>query len=83
MAVALWARLSASLTWLPVERYYIVRTVLCGNREPIAKAMVRPPAAFAKIKIDTRKGYLFLLAEAEGFEPPWAFTQTVFKTASL
>ncbi len=23
------------------------------------------------------------LAEAEGFEPPWAFTQTVFKTASL
>ena len=24
-----------------------------------------------------------ILAEAEGFEPPWAFTQTVFKTASL
>ena len=24
-----------------------------------------------------------LLAEAEGFEPPWACTQTVFKTASL
>ena len=23
------------------------------------------------------------LAEAEGFEPPWAFTQTVFKTAAL
>ena len=26
---------------------------------------------------------LFPMAEAEGFEPPWAFTQTVFKTASL
>lgn len=25
----------------------------------------------------------FCLAEEEGFEPPWAFTQTVFKTASL
>ena len=24
-----------------------------------------------------------VLAEAEGFEPPWACTQTVFKTASL
>ena len=24
-----------------------------------------------------------LMAEEEGFEPPWAFTQTVFKTASL
>ncbi len=23
------------------------------------------------------------VAEAEGFEPPWACTQTVFKTASL
>ena len=23
------------------------------------------------------------LAQAKGFEPPWAFTQTVFKTASL
>ena len=23
------------------------------------------------------------LAEEEGFEPPWACTQTVFKTASL
>ena len=23
------------------------------------------------------------VAEEEGFEPPWAFTQTVFKTASL
>ena len=23
------------------------------------------------------------LAEVEGFEPPWACTQTVFKTASL
>ena len=23
------------------------------------------------------------MAEAEGFEPPWAFTQTVFKTAPL
>ena len=27
--------------------------------------------------------YYLLLAEAEGFEPPWACTQTVFKTASL
>lgn len=25
----------------------------------------------------------FFMAEEEGFEPPWAFTQTVFKTASL
>lgn len=25
----------------------------------------------------------FFVAEEEGFEPPWAFTQTVFKTASL
>ena len=24
-----------------------------------------------------------IVAEAEGFEPPWACTQTVFKTASL
>ena len=33
-----------------------------------------------------QKKYPFLqyfLAEAEGFEPPWACTQTVFKTASL
>ena len=30
-----------------------------------------------------RVRFRFLLAEAEGFEPPWAFTQTVFKTASL
>ena len=30
----------------------------------------------------TQVGVAFL-AEAEGFEPPWAFTQTVFKTAAL
>ena len=30
-----------------------------------------------------RKGAFLVLAEAEGFEPPWACTQTVFKTASL
>ena len=29
------------------------------------------------------KGTPFALAEVEGFEPPWALTQTVFKTASL
>ena len=27
--------------------------------------------------------HFFAVAEAEGFEPPWACTQTVFKTASL
>ncbi len=41
------------------------------------------------IEKDTRVGVLYapfacvLVAEEEGFEPPWAFTQTVFKTASL
>ena len=29
------------------------------------------------------QNYGSYLAEEEGFEPPWAFTQTVFKTASL
>ena len=29
------------------------------------------------------KSVPLFLAEAEGFEPPWAFTQTVFKTAAL
>ena len=29
------------------------------------------------------KSVSLFLAEAEGFEPPWAFTQTVFKTAAL
>ena len=41
------------------------------------------------IEKDTRGGVLYApfacakMAEAEGFEPPWAFAQTVFKTASL
>ena len=29
------------------------------------------------------KVVFFVLAEAEGFEPPWGCPQTVFKTASL
>ena len=41
------------------------------------------------IEKDTRGGAKYapfvcvLMAEAEGFEPPWVCTQTVFKTASL
>ena len=31
----------------------------------------------------TPSNQVFILAEEEGFEPPWACTQTVFKTASL
>ncbi len=31
----------------------------------------------------TQKGKRCFVAQEEGFEPPWAFTQTVFKTASL
>ena len=36
-----------------------------------------------KQKRTSKKCLSVLLAEEEGFEPPWAFTQTVFKTASL
>ena len=41
------------------------------------------------IEKDTRVGVLYapfacvFVADAEGFEPPWALTLTVFKTASL
>ena len=35
------------------------------------------------MKKSTRVGWIHILAEAEGFEPPWAYAQTVFKTASL
>ena len=34
-------------------------------------------------KADALHQLFCFLAEAEGFEPPWAYTQTVFKTASL
>ena len=37
----------------------------------------------SQIKIPGYISRYFYLAEAEGFEPPWACTQTVFKTASL
>ena len=37
-----------------------------------------PSNAFRQKKKDTN-GVLFLLAEGVGFEPTWAFTQTVFK----
>ena len=36
--------------------------------------------AFKQNKTDTRLGVCFVLAEAEGFEPPWGCPQTVFKT---
>ena len=42
---------------------------------------VENPSAHA-MENPTLKSGVFL-AEAEGFEPPWACTQTVFKTASL
>ena len=34
-------------------------------------------------KKNPKAGAFGFMAEAEGFEPPWALTQTVFKTASL
>ncbi len=36
-----------------------------------------------KIPNQTKCSVGYIMAEAEGFEPPWACTQTVFKTASL
>ena len=40
-------------------------------------------AATKKMRTTFRGSHFFAVAEAEGFEPPWACTQTVFKTASL
>ena len=44
---------------------------------------VRIPLSLSSSKKEPSKDDSFLLAESEGFEPPWACTQTVFKTASL
>ena len=38
---------------------------------------------FMIMKKSTPWGWIHILAEAEGFEPPWDCSQTVFKTASL
>ena len=54
------------------------RTALA--RTPVNSG-VRQSASCAK-KRASRIANAFL-AQEEGFEPPWAFTQTVFKTASL
>ena len=51
-------------------------------REPPIMRRTALPSLFKKNKTSARLVFIFL-AQEEGFEPPWAFTQTVFKTASL
>ncbi len=41
------------------------------------------PSFMSQTRAQTIRSVLLFVAQAEGFEPPWAFTQTVFKTASL
>ena len=53
----------------------LIFAILCENQ-------VRPDAP-PQQKATPLTGVTFAVAEAEGFEPPWACTQTVFKTASL
>ena len=57
----------------------------CAGRkiiaEQLASASGENPCAHAMENPTLKSG--ILLAEAEGFEPLWACTQTVFKTASL
>ena len=53
----------------------LIFAFLCENQ-------VRPDAS-PQQKATPLTGVTFAVAEAEGFEPPWACTQTVFKTASL
>ncbi len=64
----------------------------CGLKT-CRRQLFLPPAALPgfesrfdnsqKIKKSRKVQDFFILAEEEGFEPPWACTQTVFKTASL
>ena len=71
--------------------YQVCQEVCIGGFGSISVISMATPnriryARLRKEKVRTHIGvcsYNYLLAEAEGFEPPWAFTQTVFKTASL
>ena len=51
----------------------------CG----VVRILNSASAAAKKMRPHAVGSHFFVVAEAEGFEPPWACTQTVFKTASL
>ena len=56
-------------------------SIKCERRQRVAALLY--PKSFPPKQKDTFCRCPFVLAEAKGFEPLWACTQTVFKTASL
>ena len=61
-------------------RVYPASALFALSREP---PLIRIFLTFRLRQKQKTPFRVLLVAQAEGFEPPWAFTQTVFKTASL
>ena len=61
-------------------RCLLRKLLIIANRESNCLRQIAAPCQrFSQIKIPGYISRYFYLAEAEGFEPPWACTQTVFK----